>query len=110
MTPTDKPDDRRQQVFISYAQADKPIAGQIADALRGAGLRVWFDEWALMPGDSAYIRPMVKHRFDLVEETQPGHLAVVRTPGGLSGSVLAEFSTFAPQGRNRVSTETMRWF
>ena len=73
---------------------------------------IWSSErkGILMPGDSAYIQPMVKHQFDLVEGTQPGHLAVIRIPGGLSGSVLSEFSTFAPEGRNRVNTETMRWF
>jgi hypothetical protein len=52
MTITDVPADGPHQVFISYAQADKSVARQIADALRGAGLKVWFDEWALMPGDS----------------------------------------------------------
>lgn len=40
------------QVFISYAQADKAITRQIADTLQNAGLKVWFDEWELMPGDS----------------------------------------------------------
>ncbi len=52
MTSTDKPDDRPQQVFISYAQADQSVAQQIASGLRDAGLKVWFDEWALLPGDS----------------------------------------------------------
>jgi len=56
MTTTDTRDDRRQQVFISYAQADNAIARQVADSLRGAGLAVWFDEWALNPGDSIRVR------------------------------------------------------
>ena len=43
---------KAQQVFISYAQADKKVAKHIADALRGAGLSVWFDQWELKPGDS----------------------------------------------------------
>ena len=52
MTSTKPEKSRPQQVFLSYAQADQDIARQIADSLRGAGLNVWFDEWALMPGDS----------------------------------------------------------
>src|SRR5438105_11735312 len=42
----------RRQVFLSYAQADKDIADRVADALRRAGLRVWFDAWELAQGDS----------------------------------------------------------
>lgn len=52
MTSTDARESRRHKVFISYAQADKDVAQQIADDLRGAGLSVWFDEWALETGDS----------------------------------------------------------
>lgn len=52
MTSTDSEKSRPSQVFISYARADQTVARQIADSLRGAGLQVWFDEWALMPGDS----------------------------------------------------------
>jgi len=52
MNQTDTKQDRPQQVFISYAQADKAVARRVADTLQGAGLKVWFDEWALMPGDS----------------------------------------------------------
>jgi hypothetical protein len=52
MTSSDPSRGRPQQVFISYAQADKEIARRIADELRSSGLRVWFDEWELKPGDS----------------------------------------------------------
>lgn len=43
---------RRRQVFVSYAQADKAVARQIAEALRNAGLLVWIDAWELAAGDS----------------------------------------------------------
>nr|VFJ65524.1 MAG: CobQ/CobB/MinD/ParA nucleotide binding domain-containing protein [Candidatus Kentron sp. FW] len=39
-------------VFISYANKDKPIARDLAERLQGDGLRVWFDEWMIRPGDS----------------------------------------------------------
>ena len=52
MPLTDKEKGRPQQVFISYAANDQSVARRVADALRGAGLSVWFDEWVLLPGDS----------------------------------------------------------
>jgi hypothetical protein len=45
-------DDKRRQIFISYASADKSIARWIADSLQNAGLKVWFYEWELGAGDS----------------------------------------------------------
>jgi hypothetical protein len=49
---TDTTESRRRQVFVSYAQADKGIARQVAEALRHAGLLVWIDTWELQAGDS----------------------------------------------------------
>lgn len=64
----------------------------------------------LAPNDSAYVRPAVKHRFELPEGAEPGALVMMRIPGALSGPVVSEFSTFAPEGRHRVTGETKRWF
>ncbi|MEZ5941952.1 MAG: TIR domain-containing protein [Planctomycetaceae bacterium] len=44
--------DPPQQVFISYASADRAAANRVAESLSSAGLRVWFSEWELQPGDS----------------------------------------------------------
>lgn len=49
-TTTTKP--KRRQVFVSYAQADRAVALQVAQALRNAGLHVWIDAWELAAGDS----------------------------------------------------------
>jgi hypothetical protein len=38
-------------VFLSYASEDASAAGQIADALRAAGVEVWFDRSELRGGD-----------------------------------------------------------
>ena len=38
-------------VFLSHNQADKPRVRRLAERLRAAGLRVWFDEWVIQPGD-----------------------------------------------------------
>jgi hypothetical protein len=39
-------------VFLSHSAKDKPIVRPLAERLRGDGLRVWFDEWEIKPGDS----------------------------------------------------------
>eukprot|EP00930_Biecheleria_cincta_P075636 TRINITY_DN6280_c0_g2_i1.p1 TRINITY_DN6280_c0_g2~~TRINITY_DN6280_c0_g2_i1.p1 ORF type:complete len:718 (-),score=94.73 TRINITY_DN6280_c0_g2_i1:100-2079(-) len=78
------------------------------------------------PGDSAYIAPMVEHRFSVGNLPrdferrvlnpngagcgQGRRLFLVRIPGHLSGETLAEFSTFSADGRDRVGAETMQWY
>jgi hypothetical protein len=42
-------------VFLSHNQADKPRVRQLAERLRAAGLRVWFDEWVIKAGDDIYL-------------------------------------------------------
>lgn len=51
-----------QAVFISYASQDCEAAGRICEALRAAGLEVWFDQSDLRGGDAwdAAIRKQVK--------------------------------------------------
>ena len=38
-------------VFLKPNSADKPRVRRLAERLRAAGLRVWFDEWVIQPGD-----------------------------------------------------------
>src|SRR5579885_1380408 len=45
-------DDFTYDVFLSHSSNDKPTVRPIAERLRADGLRVWFDEWELNPGDS----------------------------------------------------------
>ena len=54
LTPTvEAPDGRTFDVFISHASEDKSaIVRPLANALRGAGLSVWYDEFELKIGDS----------------------------------------------------------
>jgi hypothetical protein len=42
-------------VFLSHNSADKPRVRRLAERLRAAGLRVWFDEWIIQPGDDIYL-------------------------------------------------------
>lgn len=42
-------------VFLSHNSKDKPRVRALAKRLREAGLRVWFDEWVIQPGDDIYL-------------------------------------------------------
>lgn len=42
-------------VFMSHNSQDKPRVRQLAERLRDAGLRVWFDEWVIKAGDDIYL-------------------------------------------------------
>ena len=37
-------------VFLSHNSKDKPTVRELAEALRARGLKVWLDEWELVPG------------------------------------------------------------
>src|SRR5580704_14918160 len=41
----------RFDVFLSHNAKDKPRVRRLAERLRAAGLRVWFDEWNVRSGD-----------------------------------------------------------
>jgi WD40 repeat protein len=42
-------------VFLSHNSQDKPRVLKLAERLRDAGLRVWFDDWVIRPGDDIYL-------------------------------------------------------
>jgi TolB-like protein len=48
----DKTSVRARAVFISYASQDAEAAGRICEALRAAGIEVWFDQSELRGGDA----------------------------------------------------------
>jgi len=39
-------------VFLSHSAKDKAVVRPLAERLRQDGLKAWFDEWVLKPGDS----------------------------------------------------------
>lgn len=41
-------------VFLSHNSQDRPRVRRIGERLRDAGLRVWFDEWVIRPGDDIH--------------------------------------------------------
>ncbi|MCA1567554.1 MAG: TIR domain-containing protein [Acidobacteria bacterium] len=46
------PDTFKYDVFLSHSSKDKAAVRPLAERLRADGLRVWFDEWELKPGDN----------------------------------------------------------
>jgi hypothetical protein len=40
----------QHDVFLSHNSADKPRARRLAERLRAANLRVWFDDRIIQPG------------------------------------------------------------
>jgi WD40 repeat protein len=42
-------------VFLSHNSQDKPRVRKLAERLKDAGLRVWFDDWVIKPGDDIYL-------------------------------------------------------
>lgn len=61
-------EDFNYDVFLSHSTKDKPTVRAVAERLRTDGLRVWFDEWELKPGDSipSKIEEGLKHTRVLV--------------------------------------------
>lgn len=83
-----------------YNYADAPVALSWGDG----------EEAVLAANDSAYVRPMIGHRFSCVPGAGDGHLAVVRVPGALSDAAINEYAAFATDGRGRVAGEDRKWF
>ena len=46
------PDDFPCDVLLSHSAKDKAVVRPLAERLRTDGVKVWFDEWVLKPGDS----------------------------------------------------------
>lgn len=55
-------------VFLSHSAKDKSVVRTLAERLQTDGLKVWFDEWVLKPGDSipAKIEDGLEHSHVLV--------------------------------------------
>ena len=46
------PTEFQYDVFLSHSAKDKAVVRPLAERLRQDGLKVWFDEWVIKPGDS----------------------------------------------------------
>jgi WD40 repeat protein len=43
--------ENQYDVFLSHSSRDKAVVRELAQRLKDDGLRVWFDEWIIKPGD-----------------------------------------------------------
>jgi len=48
--------DQEYDVFLSHAGEDTAWCEALAERLRNEGVRVWFDQWELQPGDNLLAR------------------------------------------------------
>ena len=64
------PSEFQFDVFLSHSAKDKAVVRPLAERLRKDGLKVWFDEWVLKPGDSipAKIDPPSLRSYSVIEE------------------------------------------
>ncbi len=58
-------------VFLSHNSQDKPIVKQLGEELKKYGLRVWLDEWELVPG-----RPWQEALEEIIETTKTAAVLV----------------------------------
>ena len=52
------PDEFPYDVFLSHSAQDQAVVRPLAERLRADGVKVWFDEWVLKPGDSIEKEPV----------------------------------------------------
>ena len=52
LQPCVMPEEFPYDVFLCHSAKDKPVVLGVAERLRKDGLRVWFDEWEIRPGDN----------------------------------------------------------
>ena len=48
-------DNMDYDVFLSHSSLDKPDVQELAEKLKKAGLRVWFDDWVIQFGDDIFL-------------------------------------------------------
>jgi hypothetical protein len=58
-------------IFLSHNSKDKPAVRELAAALRARGLKVWLDEWELVPG-----RPWEEALEEIIETTRSSAVLV----------------------------------
>ena len=46
----------KYDVFLSHNSKDKDLVRAMAQRLQVSGLKVWFDEWSIKPGDDIYLK------------------------------------------------------
>ncbi|MGW1145287.1 TIR domain-containing protein [Streptomyces sp. NPDC002454] len=82
-------------VFLSYPHADAAWVRELAGALSRRGLRVFFDEWDVLPGD------VVVHRTDRAIDETACAVVVISPATARSPRALDEYAALATAGAMR---------
>lgn len=65
------------EIYLAHASEDKPLVRPVAEYLMKQGVKVWFDEWDIEPGDS--LREKMEEGLGAMT-----HFVVVLTPAAIS--------------------------
>ncbi|WP_436740242.1 toll/interleukin-1 receptor domain-containing protein [Streptomyces sp. BBFR102] len=82
-------------VFLSYAHEDAAWVRRLAGGLSRRGLRVFFDEWDVLPGD------VVVHRTDAAIGDAACAVVVLSPASAVSPRALEEYAALATAGATR---------
>ncbi|MBP85696.1 MAG: hypothetical protein CMJ64_03110 [Planctomycetaceae bacterium] len=109
-------DEFEYDVFLSHSSADKAAVRDLAQRLKGDGLRVWLDEWVIQPGDSiplaieqglessrTLVLVMSTAAFDSEWVTLERHTALFRDPTNQQ----RRFIPLRLDGCERITEDTM---
>ncbi len=107
-------------VFLSHASADKPAVRELAERLKGDGLRVWLDEWVIQPGDSiplaieqglessrTLVLVMSRAAFASEWVTLERHTALFRDPPSTSKNDSSHYDSTTVTSRTRSGNSPM---
>ena len=93
------PDDFAFDVFLSHSSHDKAIVRPLAERLRQDGLRVWFDEWELRPGDN------IPSKIDAVPQRKHSRVLVLCMSAQAFGSDWAQLESGTFRFRDPLNKE-----
>jgi hypothetical protein len=91
------PDDFQYDVFLSHSAKDKDVARDIAERLRKDGVKVWFDEWVLKPGDSIPAK--------IEEGLEHSRVLVLCMSANAFGSDWAQLESYTHRFKNPLNKE-----
>jgi len=97
------PDEFPYDVFLSHSATDKAVVRPLAERLRADGVKVWFDEWGLKPGDS--IEKNQSKTAKIEEGLEPSRVQVLCMSAHAFGSDWAQWESGTFRFRDRLNKE-----
>jgi small GTP-binding protein len=85
-------------VFLNYSSKDQEIVRPVAERLKDAGLKVWFDQWELKPGDDIEAK--------IEDGLANSRVQVLCTSANALGSDWAELESYTLRFRDPLNKES----